>query len=133
MEMSPLSLSLWKHLMAAEGLLWVWFVVLAVVNLAAFVFAPFDVRARWMALSVVLLSVIVAGMFKIYGYTRILGLGHIVVWLPLFAYLWRERGAFPERVWVNRFIVVFVVVNGISFGLDSVDVVRYLLGDRSAY
>lgn len=126
-------MSLWEHLMAVDGALAVWFGVLAVVNLGAFVFAPFDVRARWMAVSVVVLSVIVSAMFKVYGYTRILGLGHIVVWLPLFAYLWKMRHGFPEKVWVNRFIVVFVVVNGISFGLDSVDVVRYALGDRSAY
>ena len=126
-------MSLWDHLMSADGFLAVWFGALAVVNLATFVFAPFDVRARWMAVSVVMLSVLVASMFKLYGYTRILGLGHIVVWLPLFAYLWRMRGAFPEREWVNRFILVFAAVNGVSFGLDAVDVVRYALGDRSAY
>ena len=126
-------MSLWDHLMSADGLLAVWFGALAVVNLAAFLFAPFDVRARWMALSVVVLSVIVAAMFQAFGYTRILGLGHIVVWMPLFAYLWRMRVAFPGRMWTNRFIAVFVVVNGISFGLDVVDVVRYVMGDRSAY
>ena len=126
-------MSLWQHLQTAEGPLEIWFNILAVVNLASFVFAIWDVRARWMALSVIALSLLVLGLHARFGYTRILGLGHIVVWVPLFAYLWKTRHDFPTRKWTNGFILLFVLVNGISFALDSVDVLRYLAGDRSPY
>lgn len=126
-------MSLWQQLQAAEGPLELWFNILAAVNLASFLFAIWDVRARWMALSVVVLSLLVIALHARFGYTRILGLGHIVVWLPLFAYLWKTRRDFPHRRWTNRFIALFLLVNGISFALDSVDVLRYLAGDSTSY
>ncbi len=86
-----------------------------------------------MAASVIALSLIVLGLYQAFGYTRILGLGHLIVWTPLFLYLWPRRNIPSHRKWTNRFIVIFLIVNGISFALDSIDLIRYLLGDRSSY
>ncbi len=126
-------MSLSEQLGNAQGALSAWFAVLAIVNLASFIFAIWDVRARWMAASVIALSLVVMGLYQIFGYTRILGLGHIIVWVPLFIYLWPRRKSPPHRRWTNLFIVIFLLVNGVSFALDSVDLIRYLLGDRSSY
>ena len=63
------------------------------------------------------------------GYTRLLGLGH-VLWYPLIGFLWtRLDGAGvhdPFNVWIR----LLLLLNAVSLIIDTVDVVRYLAGER---
>ena len=63
-----------------------------------------------------------------FGFTRILGLGH-VLWIPLVFYLWTRLGQHapdePFGIWI-RFLMV---VNTVSVVIDVIDVVRYVRGD----
>ena len=66
-----------------------------------------------------------------YGYTRILGLGHIF-WLALIPYLIVRWGVHPADTPVGIWLRAVTAINIISVIMDGVDVVRYLRGERDA-
>lgn len=63
------------------------------------------------------------------GFTRLLGLGHIL-WIPLLIYLWPQLVANPVNSAVGMWLRALFVLNTISLVIDIVDVGRYLAGDR---
>ena len=63
------------------------------------------------------------------GFTRLLGLGHIL-WIPLFLYLWSRMGGHPVDQLYGAWIRIVMVLNAASLVLDGWDVVRYVRGDR---
>jgi hypothetical protein len=75
-------------------------------------------------------SLIMWGIYFKKGFVRLLGLGHLIAWPPLM--IWYAQvvaqgnveGAF--RYW----LMVVLVVNGISLVIDFADVVRYSLGAK---
>jgi hypothetical protein len=70
------------------------------------------------------------GIYAKKGFVRLLGLGHLIAWPPLMIwyakviYEGKTEGAFES------WLLLVLVVNGISLIIDLVDVVRYSLGDR---
>ena len=115
-----------------------WVMVLVIVNLAAALFlvarqdGKFSVRAEALA---ILISFVAAGAFMgwLYeqlGYVRLLGLPHLVFWLPVYIWLvikFRRNEFTPP---FKHSLVLYFLVAGISLVLDFVDVFRYLLGER---
>ena len=67
-----------------------------------------------------------------YGYVKLLGLPHIVLWTPLAVYLvMRLRDAtMPD--WPRRIMMFMLAVIVISLAFDFTDVARYALGERTA-
>ena len=114
-----------------------WVIVLVIVNLAAALFlvarkdGKFGVRIEALA---ILLSFFAAGMMMTWlydklGYVRLLGLPHLVFWLPVYAWLVVKfrRGEFTPPF--KQYLVMYFVVAGLSLLIDFVDVVRYLIGE----
>ena len=112
-----------------------WVMILVVVNLAAALFlvarrdGKFALRIEALA---ILISFFAAGAFMgwLYdqvGYVRLLGLPHLVFWLPV--YLWLvvkfRRNEFTPPF--KQYLMLYFLVAGISMVLDFFDVVRYLL------
>ncbi len=64
-----------------------------------------------------------------FGFTRILGLGH-VLWVPMLAFLLARLGDVPADNSYGIWIRALVVLNSASLAIDTVDVIRYLVGDR---
>ena len=64
-----------------------------------------------------------------FGFTRILGLGHIF-WIPLLAFLIPRLNSIPTDSFFGIWIRVLVILNGISLVIDVVEFVRYIAGDR---
>ena len=64
------------------------------------------------------------------GFTRLLGLGH-VLWVPLVAWLWTRLPQIPAADFFGIWIRSLMAVNAISLVIDTVDVMRYLAGDRT--
>lgn len=64
-----------------------------------------------------------------FGFTRILGLGHIP-WIPLLGWLAFRLGEIPADDAFGLWIRTVMVVNALSLVLDTADVVRYVAGDR---
>lgn len=115
-----------------------WVMVLVIVNLAAALFlvarrdGKFSVRVEALA---ILVSFFAAGaamgwLYEQLGYVRLLGLPHLVFWLPVYAWLvvkFRRNEFTPP---FKHYLLLYFLVAGISLVLDFVDVFRYLLGER---
>ncbi len=64
-----------------------------------------------------------------FGFTRIVGLGHIL-WIPMLAFLFTRLGDIPAVDAFGIWIRALFVLNGISLVIDVVDVIRYIAGER---
>ena len=118
-----------------------WISVLVVVNMAAILFivrknSEGKLRPRIEAFAI-LASMMAAGIFMSWlyeqvGYVRLLGLAHIVFWLPVFVWLAVKfrRGEFSGPF--KYYLILYFVIDGASLAIDTADVVRYLAGDRQA-
>ena len=64
-----------------------------------------------------------------FGFTRIVGLGHIP-WIPMLVFLVARLGDIPDSDAFGILIRAVIVLNGISLAIDAIDVIRYIAGDR---
>jgi hypothetical protein len=113
-----------------------WVMAMVVVHLLAVVFAatrtPDGWRVRPEPLAI-LASFLAAGMFmgwlyEQYGYVRLLGLAHLVFWTPV--YLWvltRRKDPAPGSLF-GKYLVVYLLIAGLSLVVDAIDLVRYVAG-----
>ena len=75
------------------------------------------------------------GVFRIFGalgYVKLLGLPHIIVWTPLVWFLFLQIRRDDMPVWPRRIMLVVLAVFMVSLMFDYVDVLRYVLGERTA-
>ena len=82
--------------------------------------------------SSIVLSILMLLWHAQVGYTRMLGLPHILIWTPLLGYLYSRRKhlASPLQVrWMTMALVSTIVV---SLAFDSANVIRYILGERAS-
>ncbi len=106
-----------------------WLAVLVAANLVV----PFFYLQRLEAQ--VVLATILASMALMtlltarFGFTRILGLGHIL-WVPMLAFLLARLGDIPVGDAYGIWIRALIVLNSVSLVIDAADVIRYLAGDR---
>lgn len=120
-----------EHMLSQPLWLVIWLTIMGGMHIAAIPFALKDWRPRIMIIIMGVNMVFMGALFHAYGYTRILGLSHVIFWTPLLAYLWKSRNSHPDRLWTERFLKVAMVVIFISLLFDYTDVIRYVLGDHS--
>lgn len=107
----------------------VWLLILVTANFVVPLFlldrpeAQFTLAA---ALGGLVLMTIVTGHS---GFTRLVGLGHIL-WIPLLIYLWTRLDQAPAQDPFGLWIRTVISLNAISLVIDAIDVGRYLSGDR---
>ena len=115
----------------SQGPAWVywWTRVIDASNWLLLPFAFFDQRAR-IAFSAWLANIVmIIALYNIYGYTRILGLSHILAWTPLLFYLLSKRKSFLQENLAGRYLYWFMGVIGVSLLFDYLDLIRFLAGD----
>lgn len=106
----------------------IWWAILHLVNAGAVFFLP-RVEAR-VVLGGLILAVFQQNIiFTRLGFVRLLGLGHFH-WIAMLAWLWLRLPMIPDQPVLSRWIVGVIFCCGVSLVLDTVDVVRYLLGAR---
>ncbi|MEX0316548.1 MAG: hypothetical protein AB3N21_01260 [Ruegeria sp.] len=81
---------------------------------------------------------VVAGMgvqwiYDQLGYVRLMGLPHIIIWVPVVLYLYRLQGNRELSPWAVRLIWVIMATLLVSLAFDIVDVGRYALGEREPF
>lgn len=105
-----------------------WLFWLMALNTAAFLFLG-RVEGKVIALVWLANGTTMFAMYWIFGYTRILGLSHILWWTPMLIWLIprfvqnRPQGIFA--VWLGLLIVSDMA----SLVIDYIDVARYFLGE----
>jgi hypothetical protein len=96
----------------------------------------FSKATRLDAVIVLLTNIaMLVGMGWVYeqiGYVRLMGIVHVILWTPLFIYLFL-RAKNGEMPLLCRLIIwMFVVTLAVSLVFDYTDAVRYLLGERES-
>ena len=75
--------------------------------------------------------VMVIAIYGQFGFTRILGVGHILFWTPTLFYMVSLQGTSAVRkTWFGRWLWLAILVMGASLVLDYSDLIRYMFGDR---
>lgn len=114
-----------------------WIYLLVATNIASLFFIAKRVdgkwRPRWEALAI-LLSFFAAGAFMEwlygqYGYVRLLGLAHLIFWTPAYVWIFSRRKQLIESAAIfGKYLIAYLLINGISLVIDLIDVVRYYTG-----
>ena len=106
-----------------------WLMLLVTMNLAVPLFF-LDRREAQFILGALLVSMALMTILTAkFGFTRTLGLGHIL-WLPLVFFLWLRLSHIPADDFFGFWIRVVLILNTASLVLDAVDVTRYIRGDK---
>ncbi len=106
-----------------------WLMLLVTMNLAVPLFF-LDRREAQFILGALLVSMALMTILTAkFGFTRILGLGHIL-WLPLVFFLWLRLSHIPTDDFFGFWIRGVLTLNTVSLVLDTVDVIRYIRGDK---
>ncbi len=94
-------------------------------------------RTRLTAIIVIVASVCggiaTQWLFGQMGYVKLLGLPHIIFWTPLSICLYKQIKNHEVSAWLKRIMMVILATILISLAFDYVDVLRYLLGERTPF
>jgi len=108
-----------------------WVIVLMIMNTLSIVFLKRG-EARWVLAAWLLNGAFMSFLLTQFGYTRMLGLSHVVFWTPLLVYLWARRSRWNvSGSLAGKWLVGLFVVNLLSLIIDYADVIRYLMGDHA--
>lgn len=104
----------------------IWVFYMMVINLAAIFFWN-ESLAKTIVIIFVLSSMLMMGLYSKFGFTKILGLGHIL-WVPLalliFVYLPATSGIY------HLYLLILLITISISLVIDIYDVWSYFRGDN---
>ncbi|MBS0159793.1 MAG: hypothetical protein JSS26_14545 [Nitrospira sp.] len=103
--------------------LWVslWVLSLMLANMASLAFWQ-EAVARLILMTFLASAMLMMGLYSRYGFTKILGLGH-VPWIPLLAYVVMQIPAAEASF--KRYLLILSVSMVISLVLDTIDVWNY--------
>ena len=106
-----------------------WLAALIGANAIAPLFFWDHVESRVVLATILASSILMTLLTARFGFTRILGLGHIL-WIPMLIFLLSRLDSIPANDGFGIWIRVLLVINAVSIVIDAVDVYRYLGGDR---
>ncbi len=120
----------------ASGWLTVWLYWMSFAIIVTPLVLVFSKATRFDAAIVLLTNIaMLVGMGWVYeqmGYVRLMGIVHVILWTPLFGYLF-FRAKNGEMPLLCRLVIwMFVATLAVSLVFDYTDVIRYLLGERDS-
>ncbi|MFQ6022786.1 MAG: hypothetical protein ACE5NW_08700 [Acidiferrobacterales bacterium] len=107
-----------------------WLMLLVAANLVIPLFFLNRLEAQVVVVALVVSMILMTVLTAVSGFSRLLGLGHII-WIPLLYFLWMRLDQVPTDDFFGMWIRVLMTVNAVSLVIDAVDVGRYLAGDRA--
>ncbi len=106
-----------------------WIMLLVTFNLIIPLFFLDRLEAQVVVGAIVASMILMTVLTAISGFTRLLGLGHIF-WVPLLYFLWMRLEQNPADDFFGIWMRGLMLVNAVSLIIDTVDVGRYIAGDR---
>ena len=106
-----------------------WIMLLVTFNLIIPLFFLDRLEAQVVIGAIVASMILMTVLTAISGFTRLLGLGHIF-WVPLLYFLWMRLEQNPADDFFGIWMRGLMLVNAVSLIIDTVDVGRYIAGDR---
>ena len=125
---SGVFIAFYKRLFAVPMFWKIWLVCLAVLNLLSAYLLIVESRGSIILVALTIGVVLGTALYRHFGYTRILGLMH-VPWIPMTYLLW--AGLLPATVVAATVVQATVILNVQCQGIDTVEVIRYVLGNRT--
>ncbi len=107
----------------------IWLLLLVAANAVAPLFFLQHIEAQAVLGAMFVGATLMSVLTDRFGFTRILGLGHIL-WIPLVGWLAFRLGQIPADDAFGMWIRGVIVVNALSLVIDGVDVFRYAAGER---
>ena len=102
---------------------------LPLINLSSIFFLPST--EAWVVLGTGLLAAaIMTVLHAKLGYVRLVGIGHFV-WFPMLIWLVFRLDDIPKGTLFHYWLLTVIAMDTASLLLDTVDLVRYLRGDRA--
>ncbi|MFQ5477816.1 MAG: hypothetical protein ACE5E4_04280 [Candidatus Binatia bacterium] len=108
----------------------IWLLLLVAVNLLGPLAFLDRLEARVVLVVFLAGAGLMVGLTALSGFTRLLGLGH-VLWVPLLCFLWARLNEIPANDAFGLWLRLLMSANAVSLILDLSDVVRYLRGERA--
>ena len=106
-----------------------WIMLLVTFNLIIPLFFLDRLEAQVVVGAIVASMILMTVLTAVSGFTRLLGLGHIF-WVPLLYFLWMRLEQNPADDFFGIWMRGLMLVNAVSLIIDTVDVGRYIAGDR---
>lgn len=124
-------LSFLNDLRAGPAWVWLWVNFIGAVFVLAIPFAVSRVEARAALLVMALTAPAMIALHSAVGYSRLLGVVHVVLWTPFVFWLWRRRRFWRARETLSgKWIVLLFATMLVSLAFDYADVARWLMGER---
>ncbi|MGE0634149.1 MAG: hypothetical protein AB7O96_17165 [Pseudobdellovibrionaceae bacterium] len=107
---------------------WQWWIkILGVMNLVFPIFFIKRKEARIAIGTILIQGTFMLLLFKLQGFTRLLGLAHFG-WFGLIFYFCKRVKEYPNRTPFGFWIRAVIAVDATSLFIDATDVARYVLG-----
>ena len=107
-----------------------WLLLLVTVNLILPLVYLDRLEAQVVVGTMVASMLLMTGLTARTGFTRLLGLGHMA-WVPLLVFLWTRLDGVPADDGFGIWMRLLMALNALSLVIDTVDVIRYIAGDRA--
>ncbi len=107
----------------------VWLLVLVAANAVVPLFFLQRVEAQAVVAAMMISATLMSLLTARFGFSRILGLGHIL-WIPLLGWLAFRLGQIPADDAIGMWVRGVMLLNTVSLVIDTADVVRFAAGDR---
>lgn len=124
--------AIWKSFRSLPMWVQVWVLgILIPVNASAFLFLEFRSAqwAAWAAILVVATNIPI--MLRERGLSKLMAMPHLLAWIPLEILLSMRLASNPSLPQPEQiFVVLLLLVNGVSIVFDSFDTWRWSKGDR---
>ena len=117
-----------EHILNEPLWLKLWIFWMVFLNSASILFVR-HAEGRWVLAAWLANLFTMNWLFEEFGYTRILGLAHVLWWTPLVVYLFQRRARFGEGAF-GGWARWLAITNAASLAIDYLDVARWALGDR---
>ena len=105
-----------------------WLAWLMIVNTASLIFLR-SVEGRVTLIVWVGVGITMMAAFGLIGWSRGLGIVHVIWWTPLLVWLYQRLRKDPPAGALRLWLFALVASNGVSLVIDYVDTVRYLTGN----
>ena len=107
-----------------------WLALLVISNGVIPLFFLNSLEAQVVVLTLIASMVLMTVITAFSGFTRLLGLGHIL-WIPLLYFLWTRLEHSPADHFFGLWLRALMIFNTVSVIIDVIDVGRYVAGDRA--
>ncbi len=107
-----------------------WLLLLLTLNLIAPLVFIERLEAQTTVAALLVSMALMTGLTGLSGFSRLLGLGHIV-WVPLLYFLWTRLGEIPTADAFGLWVRAVIAINATSLVIDAVDVIRFVAGERA--